>query len=59
MELNSGNLGIQCEAVIAVLQGLMSSEVVSRMGFPIQLKSKKVKIGQERRLGRVSPQERI
>src|SRR5882724_3394620 len=27
MELNSGNLGSQCEAVIAVLQGLMSSEV--------------------------------
>src|SRR5882724_6746606 len=26
MELNSGNLGSQCEAVIAVLQGLMSSE---------------------------------
>ena len=27
MELNSGNLGSRCEAVIAVLQGLMSSEV--------------------------------
>jgi len=27
MELNSGNLGSWCEAVIAVLQGLMSSEV--------------------------------
>jgi len=27
VELNSGNLGSQCEAVIAVLQGLMSSEV--------------------------------
>ena len=27
MELNYGNLGSQCEAVIAVLQGLMSSEV--------------------------------
>jgi len=26
MELNSGNLGSQCEAVIVVLQGLMSSE---------------------------------
>jgi len=26
-ELNSGNLGSRCEAVIAVLQGLMSSEV--------------------------------
>ena len=26
MELNSGNLGSQCEAVIAVLQGLMSSK---------------------------------
>ena len=25
MELNSGNLRSQCEAVIAVLQGLMSS----------------------------------
>jgi len=25
-ELNSGNLGSQCEAVIVVLQGLMSSE---------------------------------
>jgi len=25
VELNSGNLGSQCEAVIAVLQGLMSS----------------------------------
>jgi len=27
MELNSGNLGSQCEAVIAVIQGLMSSKV--------------------------------
>ena len=27
MQLNSGNLGSQCEAVIVVLQGLMSSEV--------------------------------
>ena len=27
MELNSGNLGSRCEAVIAVLQGLMSSKV--------------------------------
>ena len=27
MELNSGNLGSRCEAVIVVLQGLMSSEV--------------------------------
>jgi len=27
VELNSGNLGSRCEAVIAVLQGLMSSEV--------------------------------
>ena len=27
MELNSGNLGSQCEAVIVVLQGLMSSKV--------------------------------
>jgi len=27
MELNSGNLKSQCEAVIVVLQGLMSSEV--------------------------------
>ena len=27
MKLNSGNLGSRCEAVIAVLQGLMSSEV--------------------------------
>ena len=27
MELNSGNLRSRCEAVIAVLQGLMSSEV--------------------------------
>jgi len=27
VELNSGNLGSQCEAVIAVLQGLMSSKV--------------------------------
>jgi len=27
VELNSGNLGSQCEAVIVVLQGLMSSEV--------------------------------
>ena len=26
MELNSGNLRSQCEAVIVVLQGLMSSE---------------------------------
>ena len=26
MELNSGNLGSRCEAVIAVLLGLMSSE---------------------------------
>jgi len=26
MELNSRNLGSQCEAVIVVLQGLMSSE---------------------------------
>jgi len=26
MELNSGNLGSWCEAVIAVLQGLMSSK---------------------------------
>ena len=27
MELNSRNLGSRCEAVIAVLQGLMSSKV--------------------------------
>jgi len=27
MELNSGNLRSRCEAVIVVLQGLMSSEV--------------------------------
>jgi len=27
MELNSGNLGSRCEAMIAVLQGMMSSEV--------------------------------
>ena len=26
MELNSGNLGSQCEAVVAVLQGLTSSK---------------------------------
>ena len=32
MELNSRNLGSWCEAVIAVLQGLMSSEVESAGG---------------------------
>ena len=32
MELNSGNLKSQCEAVIVMLQGLMSSEVESARG---------------------------